>query len=258
MRLLNFAAVSMLLLGAHTYAAQTSNAGQVGAAVENIRFEKGSKVAFVRVVNTSDKEITAFNMSIDVTFVSGRQSHFEHMDELLPAMISKQFVSGAPVLGEGSLLPNERHEVRIDFDDAAQSIHAKVDMVVYLDLSADVDANQDALSRLISWRKERAVVVQQAAEIINGAAFDSVTRNPRGMAINQLKKALAEAAAQNAGERQLELRSIISDLEAQSAARQGRQSDSQTAQQFELRDYARQKSKEAEAASSHAQIGRSH
>ena len=46
MRLRYVVAISMLLLGSISCTAQINNATKVGAAVENIRLEDGSKVAF--------------------------------------------------------------------------------------------------------------------------------------------------------------------------------------------------------------------
>ena len=88
MRLRYVVGISMLLLGFIFCTAQINSAAQVGAAVENIRLEDGSKAAFIRVVNNSGKDITAFNLSVDVTFKNGKASHFEHTTDFLPGIIS--------------------------------------------------------------------------------------------------------------------------------------------------------------------------
>jgi hypothetical protein len=236
-----------------SYAIQ-QNTAQLGAVVENIRFEQGSRVAFVRVKNTSNKKISAFNLSINLSSKSGHEGHFEQMVDLLPLMLGKQSLAGTTALDDGSLGPNESHEVRIDTNEPVQGLRARVDMVAYLDLSAEVDRNQDALARLKSWRKGRALAAQQTAEVINRAAADSVTPDPRGMAINQLRTLLDEAVAQHAGEREVELRAAISDLQNQRVVHLANQTNADS--KADLRNYARRKSNEAEAASLHANIGR--
>jgi hypothetical protein len=189
---------------AYSWAAQSSTI-QLGAIVDNIHFEQGSKIGFVRIINKSDKPITAFNLTIDMTLASGKHDHFEQMTELLPMILDQ---------GKGALEPGQSQEVRIDSVDFIQSIRARIDMVAYLDLDVETDHNVNAMNRLIAWRKSRADAAQEIATVVSDAAANQVTPDPHGMAIRQLKQLLDEAAHQHAGRREIELRCAIDDLKA--------------------------------------------
>jgi hypothetical protein len=211
MRLGYAVAISMFLLGVIPSTAQMNSATKVGAAVENIRLEDGSKVAFVRIINNSHKDITAFNLSIDVTFKNGKTSHFEHMTDFLPGIISG---------GREALHSGNSYEVRIDVapDTELLSANAKLDVVAYADLSADVDKNQDALTRLVAIRKSEALTQERSAEIINAAAADTVSPDPVGLAIRQLQQIAEQIKGQKSSElSETKLGVIIADLENRSA-----------------------------------------
>jgi hypothetical protein len=204
--------------------------------------------AFVNVVNRSAKDITAFSLTIDVTFQGGRKSHFELAEDLLDILIYKQSLSGAATLGEGAIHPNGSHEVTVNFskDEVAQSINARLDTAVYLDQTAYMDGNQEALDRIIAARKDSALAAQQAAEIMNNAAADSVTPDPRGMAIAQLQKLLHDAT----GARLVELETVIDNLQIQA------NHPSQQTPRADLRDFARKKSQHGDIMSLHGEIRR--
>jgi hypothetical protein len=137
------------------------------------------------------------------------------------------------------------------------SVNAKPDVVVYADLSADVDNNQDALSRLISARKGRALSAAQAAEIINAAAADTVSPDPRGVALKQLRQLADQVNARASGDSsEIELRLIISDLEPRSLSSAVQTSQQRSAEAAFLRDYASKRSKDADVVSAHSLIRR--
>ncbi len=210
MHLRYVAAISMVLLGGISCTAQVNSAAKVGAAVENIRLEDSSKVAFIRIVNNSGKDITAFNLSVDVTFKNDKASHFEHMTDFLPGITSG---------GREALHPGNSYEVRIDAPAGELlSANAKLDVVAYADLSADVDKNQDALVRLVASRKSDALAQERSAEIINAAAADTVSPDPVGLAIRQLRQIADQIKGKQSSEiSETKLGTIISDLENRSA-----------------------------------------
>lgn len=233
----------MLLTLAALLPAQTATSKivQLGATVENTRLDQDSKTAFVRVVNHSQKKITAVNLSVDITFTNGKTDHFEQMLDLLTLMVTRQGQTG--VAGDGALAPGEGREIRIDEVNPISSIHSKVDMVAYLDLSAEVDQNQEAFNRLVSQRKNRAVAARQVADVISEATASSVTPDPSGMAVNRLKQLLDEAVSKQQGDQQIELRSAIADLQSARA-------------KSDLKGYAKQKNDAAVMSSTHANVRR--
>src|ERR1043166_242731 len=76
---------SLVFLTASSWAVPASS----GAFVENIRFEKQSRIAFVRIVNTSTKDISGVNLSIDVTYLKGPY-HYERLLDFAPKFIGQQ------------------------------------------------------------------------------------------------------------------------------------------------------------------------
>lgn len=257
MRLRYVVAISMLLLGVISCTAQMNSAGQVGAAVENIRLEDGSKVAFIRVVNNSGKDITAFNLSVDVTFKNGKASHFEHTTDFLPGIISG---------GREALHSGNSYEVRIDVPAATEllSANAKLDVVAYADLSVDVDKNQNALARLVATRKSDALTQERSAEIINAAAADTVSPDPVGLAIRQLRQIAEQIKGQQSSElSEAKLGTIISDLENRSAqaAFERKRTGIEVSEQHNtevafLRGYASRKNKDAVTVEVHSHLRR--
>ncbi|MCU1304984.1 MAG: hypothetical protein JWQ87_5268 [Candidatus Sulfotelmatobacter sp.] len=214
---------------------------RVGVAVENVRLEKDARVAFVRLINESTQDITALNMTVDVVFQNGSRDHFEHTTDLL-----RQFMA----TGSGAIHAGDRYEVRLDLHRKVASITAKPDVVVYADLAADVDHNSDALDRIVAERKSSALAAHKAAEVINEAAGNSVTPDPRSMALRQLR-ILADQAKKTPDVSEMELRLIISDLENQVPSRSKDMSSRDA-----LKEYALRKTKDAETESARSLIRR--
>lgn len=214
---------------------------QVGVAVENVRLEQDGKVAFVRVMNQSTKDVTAFNLTVDVVFANGRPDHFEHATDFVDQIIST---------GSGAIRLGNRYEVRLDFSDRVSSVDAKPDVVVYADLSTDINRNQDGLDRIVTERRNAALAAGKAAEIISEAAANSVTPDPRGMALRQLRL-LADKAKNSPDMSEIELRTIIADLENQAVFPR-----KDVSPRDALKAYASDKTKDAEIKSAHSVVRR--
>jgi hypothetical protein len=249
MRLLALAVSLFLLQAAVSPGAVHSDTAPLGASVDNMRFGKGARIAFVRILNTSGKDISGLNLSIDVTYQHG-QYHYERILDFAPKIIAHNKLG---LEDNGALHPDTAIEERLDLpirggaNNLALAVAAKVDVVAYADSTVDVE-NEPALSRLMSLRNNRALADQKAAEIINAAAANSVTPNPRGMALAELR-VLLEQAKRKQGEHELEteLLSIIEDLE-----RHGPETSS-----ADLRQYASEKFRDSEAMTAHVLLRRS-
>ena len=240
-------AVTLLQL---TGIAQISHPVQPRPVVENVHFEKGSKIAVAIITNTSAKDVTGFNLSIEVTYQDGSQFSYERLVDFLPRMLSYQ---NQELSDSGTLHPGDRWEERLDLpshrgaNNVAIAVTVKLDVAAYSDHSVDVE-NEPALLRLAGVRHNRALADQKAAEIISAAAADNVTPDPTGMALTQLRAALEEARRKK-GERELEveLMAIIANLES-------RKSD---ASRSDLRSYATRKNADVNILSSHVLFRRS-
>src|SRR5689334_2524471 len=125
---------------------------QLGASVDNIRFEKGTRIAMVRVVNTSNKDISGLNLSMDVAYPQG-QYHYERLLDFAAKIISQQ---KAGQEDNGALHPKTAMEERLDLPirggNQPLAVTVKIDVVAYADSSADV-GNDAAFQRLVDLRR---------------------------------------------------------------------------------------------------------
>lgn len=212
--------------------------------VDNIRFQKGSNIAVASIINVSGKDVTGFNLSIEVTYQDGRQSSYERLVDLLPRMLSYQ---NQELSDNGTLHPGDRWEERLDLpshrgaNNTAIAVSVKLDVAAYSDHTVDVE-NEPALLRLASVRHSQALADQKAAEIMSAAAADDVSPDPIGMALAQLRAVLEQARRKKGEhEQEVELMEIIANLES-------RKSDTSRS---DLRLYATRKNAEVEILSSH-------
>jgi hypothetical protein len=230
------------------FSAQTikANAVGTGAIVENIQFDNDMTTAVVRVVNNSAKDITGFDLSVDLNYKNGETKHSEMLVEFLPKMVSLQSQGKDVGPGEGALHPGNAEEVTVNLvppsaKNQLASARIQVDMVAYRDLSAD-GQNERALLRLSNMRKERALADLKAAEIISAAAANTITPDPRGMALKQLRELHDRAMKSgDSGSFAIEIENIIQDLERD--------------QRIDLKSYARERNKDAVLHSQHQRIG---
>jgi len=241
-------AISLLLLSILLpFWAVSLDTVQLGASVDNIRFEKGTRIAMVRVVNTSNKDISGLNLSMDVAYPQG-QYHYERLLDFAAKIISQQKAGHED---NGALHPNTAMEERLDLPmrggNLPLAVTVKVDVVAYADSTANV-GNDAAFQRLVDLRRNHILAITKAAEIINEAAANSVTPDPRGMALTQLRALLGQARhKQGEHELETELMVIIDDLE-----KRGPETSP-----ADLRRYATDKVRDSEAMAPHAALRRS-
>ena len=145
------------------------------------------------------------------------------------------------------------------------SASAKLDVVAYADLSADVDKNQDALVRLVGARKSDALAQEErSAEIINAAAADTVSPDPVGLAIRQLRQVAEQIKGRSTELSETKLSSslfLISKMDPAQAAFERKRTGIEVWEQHNtevafLRGYASKKSKDAVTVEMHSHLGR--
>jgi hypothetical protein len=175
------------------------------------------------------------------------------MVDFLPRILSNQKQN---LMDDGALHPGGWFEERLDLpsmggpDNLVVEVSATLDVAAYADATATVENhNDDALARIMSHRRERMLADQRAAEIINAALADTLTPDPHGMAITQLRSVL-EQSKHKSGEHELDvqLMAIISDLE--------RMHNVATPSRSDLRRYAQERHGDSEATAIHAHLVR--
>ena len=118
--------------------------------------------------------------------------------------------------------------------------------------------------RLVATRKSDALTQQRSAEIINAAAADTVSPDPVGLAIRQLRQIADQIKGKQSSEiSETKLGTIISDLENQSAkaAFERKRTGMEVWEQHNtevsfLRDYALRKNKDAVIVETHSHLRR--
>ncbi len=211
--------LACLILAVSTHAQQQPKAGTVegmGATVDSIQIDATSGVATVRITNISTKDITAYNLSLDVVYSNGRETHTERQTDLLGLMLTIQAAPPGAFPSNGSFHPGETREETVSVAGsasygAASRVNGTVDAVVYADRTADVK-NEAALKRILANRRAAAQASIEALKIIRGNLANANVVDPISASVSGVKQLLAQAKAQPGRLLDTEVLSIISDL----------------------------------------------
>lgn len=153
----------------------------VGAAVQSSEYDTTTGITTVHIVNTSHKEISALDLSLQVTFpdrsVSRRGGSSFGID----------FLEGI-IQGKGGFEPGAvfSQEIR-GLPGPAQ---AAIDLVVYSDGTADV-LNQGAFNEFAADRKARVRALQRVNDLLNSALADSAIQHPSATVVGQIRSLVA-------------------------------------------------------------------
>ncbi len=182
-RTLSLCASLWLLLLASMYGA-TATVTAATATLTDVDLGKGK--AMLTVVNTSNKDITAFSVSLKALYASGHKLSSEFMTDY-----------GLVNLAKGAVLhPGASESVHRDWkivaDDALVSVEANIAAVVYADGEAEF-TDKDALNRIIDHRKSMAIGSQTAADILSRALADATDSHPSVKAVRGIQEAVASS-----------------------------------------------------------------
>jgi hypothetical protein len=173
-----------------------------GAVVQTWHYDPQTNEVTATVVNTSHKDITAFNIAIKETYADGHVRSHELLEELAgraafveefkgtvdEANIRKQF-------GDGLFHPGERRNEIIGVQPSLQNFEAVVDVVAYTDQTAEA-TNNDALQRLLEERKASLASTQLANDIIKAALADPNDADPAATAVKGIQDRITVWKAQ--------------------------------------------------------------
>jgi hypothetical protein len=151
----------------------------IGAVVQSSDYDAVKGVTTVHIVNTSDKEISALNLSFHVDYPDGRVSG--------PAEFGLDFLEGV-IQGIGGFAPGAAYNQ--EFPGQEGPVQATVDMVAYVDGTADV-LNEGAFRRLVARRKANVLAMQKVDELLNGALADPAEQHPSARVVAELKSLVA-------------------------------------------------------------------
>jgi hypothetical protein len=192
-----------LLLFLLVFVSQLKASPPIGAVVQSWHYDLQTRMLTVVIANTSGKDITAYNMSINETFADHSVTSHEHLVDMLSAVMLVQRAKGTPdedriqrKFGNGTLAAYQtRDELFGPCDEAVTDFQATIDVVAYADGTAEA-TNAPALDRLREHRNAELRSYQKAKQIINEVLADSTIQNPAEEAAARLRKFLTDWSAQ--------------------------------------------------------------
>src|SRR6201987_179149 len=145
-----------------------------GAVVQTWNYDPQSRLITIRILNTSDKDITALGVAANFTFTDkagqDQVSHVILLPDFLVQKVSLDRVRGTPeeerLLSGPEVLPaGGTYEEKTGVPPGFKDFSATIDVVVYADKTAET-TNPHALQVLINARKGRAAAIQKAQHIM--------------------------------------------------------------------------------------------
>jgi hypothetical protein len=185
----------ILLAVALLFSAHLARSAPIGAVVQTWHHDPQTNVVTVTIVNTSQKDITAFNLSLKITY-QGSVSQYQWLRDLLNSAVLLERFKGTPdeqsirqQVGPVAIPVGGSYDEKIPVQPDFKDFEAVLDVVAFSDKTAEA-TNAAALGRLVAQRKATALSIQKADEIIGGVLADSTVTNPHGEAATQVQKRL--------------------------------------------------------------------
>jgi hypothetical protein len=200
-----FFALAVLILLAQSLRASPP----IGAEVQNWHYDPLAKALTVRVENTSQKDITAFNLSVTEKYADGTSNFSERTTDYLPLMASvSQFEELRQQHGNGTFAAGTSRDVTIPEPKDVADVSIIPDVVVYADLTADV-TNERAFNHIVDGRKEVALATQQANQALKDAL---AAPDPKGAAVKELTRLADVAKGSGNGLAEITLRGVAQNV----------------------------------------------
>lgn len=181
-----FLAVALL------FSAHLARSAPIGAEVQSSTYDQVRGITIVRIVNTSQKPITAISVSLRLAHPDGTISISQYGGDFLPFM-AYAAASGLPQpQGNGAFMPGAVFAMEVPTgQQLVQTTSATVDVVVYDDATADV-LNEPVFRSIASQRKGRMLGLQRALELLQKALADPNDPHPSMTVTTQLKALAAQ------------------------------------------------------------------
>lgn len=169
----------------------------VGAVVQTWSYDPTSNPPLVtlKILNTSHKDISAFNISIKETYANGRVDQHEVLEELVGMILRAKELEGdtssgaeafRKLYGDGAFHPGEVRDEKLPVQPGLRDYQAVIDVVTYFDGTAD-STNNDALGRIIDERQATVASQKIATEIIQAALADPNDTDPSMTAAKKIQ-----------------------------------------------------------------------
>ena len=163
-----------------------------GAVVQTWHYDPQQKAVVLRLVNVSNKDVTAYSISITLTYADGSTDYTDgrpnspggHMEDLLGGLLHPQ------VNGNGAFAAGTIRDVILPQAKAISNVDAFVDMVVYADSTAE-STNDLMLKEIFALRTGSLLAMQDTNEIIKRVLADPAVTNPIVEVAKELSAELA-------------------------------------------------------------------
>ncbi len=187
----------------------------MGVVIEGWRYDPAQKAVILHLVNRSNKDVTAFNISIAEKYADGSTNYLDGrpndihdhqmMEDMLGAMVNTQMGvvshgSGTFTMGPARATRGVRQGMQSggifsagtsrDYTDLVgkdvSDIDAVVDVVAYADGTAQVQNNDRAFRNLLAERKGPLLAMQKVVEVVKRVLADPMVMSPFDRVIQQL------------------------------------------------------------------------
>jgi hypothetical protein len=158
------------------FAATLRASPPIGAVVQTWHYDPQAKIVTIRLVNTTQKDILAWDLAITETFADGSTSSHNVMTDILDRILNAQAVKGTTEeagstqrFGNGTFAASAGFDQDIPEPKAVTNMLIVVDMVAYADRTAEV-VNEGAFEQLTAYRQGQLLAMQQANEVMQRLA----------------------------------------------------------------------------------------
>lgn len=176
----------LLVLAVFLSTMHAQNSSNMGVVVQCTDYNPGASVATVHLLNISNKEVTAFNLSVQQTLPDGKTfKPSAHTEDML----------GAYLLKGKAFSPNSTFDVQMGkiLVQIPKPVDEKlvVDVVVYADGTAQVQ-NQDRFKDIMDQRTAHFRTLEKVDEAIEKVLADSAAEHPTASVVARLKAVLED------------------------------------------------------------------
>ena len=164
----------------------------IGAVVQNVAFDAAKSQLAVKVLNTSQKDITAMSFTVFVAHPDGAEVSFSWGTDFVWGIISSAEQGHEIELGAShGFGAGTSRDLNIPLSPPGVSYRTTVSVVVYADGTADV-LDKAAFKQLVMERKGEVLAMQKADELLAKALADPSDAHP-SITVEAKLKALAHA-----------------------------------------------------------------
>src|SRR5229473_8339955 len=167
-----------------------------GVVIESWHHDPVQKTVTLHLVNRSNKDATAFNISIAERYADGSTDYadgrpndihdHQRIEDMLAAMVNIQMGVVRPGGGNGTFAAGTTHDYVMHEGKDIADIEAVVDVVAYADGTADVQNNDRAFRNLMAERKGGLLAMEKVNDVIKRVLADPMVSDPVSAALNEL------------------------------------------------------------------------